>query len=100
MAGQFAQARDLLDGEDDAARPEARGAEHRFTADELVAVLAEAGFGEPEIHGVRVFADLVPSSLLDLEPGAIGGLLELERAVSSRVEYRALAAQLHAVVTV
>ncbi|MGO4256315.1 methyltransferase [Marmoricola sp. RAF53] len=100
MAGQFTQARDLLDGSDDEARPEARGTEHRFTAEELVDLLARTGFGEPEIHGVRVFADLVPSSLLDLEPGAIGGLLDLERAVAGRVEYRALAAQLHAVATV
>ncbi len=99
MAGHFAQARDLLDGDADPRaelRPDGRGGERRFTDDELVALLADAGFGTPALHGVRVFADLVPSALLDLEPGAVAGLLDLERAVSTRGEYRALAAQLHA----
>lgn len=94
MAGHFAQAHEMLDG--DSAEP--RAGERRFTGAELAAVLGEAGFGAPEIHAVRVFADLVPSALLDLEPGAVEGLLDLERAVSGREEYRALAAQLHAVV--
>ena len=58
-----------------------------------------AGFGLEEIQAVRVFADLVPSTLLDLEPGAIAGLLELERAVALRPEYLALAAQLHVLAT-
>jgi len=47
------------------------------------------------VHGVRVFADLVPGSLLDLEPGATAALVELERAVSERSEYFPLATQLH-----
>jgi len=46
-----------------------------------------------------VFSDLVPSALLDLEPGAVDGLLELERAVADRPEYLTLAAQIHAVAT-
>ena len=50
-------------------------------------------------HGIRVFTDLVPSSLLDLEPGASAALLELERAVSERPEYLTLASQLHVVAT-
>ena len=59
------------------------------------ALLASAGFAVDSVHGVRVFADLVPGSLLDLEPGATSALLELERAVSGRSEYLPLAAQLH-----
>ena len=47
------------------------------------------------MHGVRVFADLVPGSLLDLEPGATAALVELERAVAARPEYLPLATQLH-----
>ena len=47
------------------------------------------------MHGVRVFADLVPGSLLDLEPGATAALVELEQAVSERPEYLPLATQLH-----
>jgi S-adenosylmethionine-dependent methyltransferase len=91
MAGHFVQARDALDGD-------APG-EQRFTAEEISELLAAAGFSVGEIQGVRVFADLVPSTLLDLEPGAIAGLLDLERAVATRPEYRTIAAQLHLLAT-
>jgi S-adenosylmethionine-dependent methyltransferase len=93
MAGHFAQARELLDG---AAPPDH---ERRFTADEVRTLLADAGFALAEMHAVRVFTDLVPSALLDLEPGAVDGLLDLERAVADRPEYLALAAQIHAIAT-
>ena len=61
------------------------------------ALLAGAGFEVGSIHGVRVFADLVPGTLLDLEPGAAAALVELERAVSERAEYLPLATQLHVI---
>ncbi len=67
----------LLDGR----RPRA---ERRFTAEEVTGLLGGRGFTVAEIHAVRVFADLVPSTLLDLEPGAVAGLLDLERAVADR----------------
>ena len=51
------------------------------------------------MHGIRVFADLVPGALLDLEPGATAALLELERAVADRPEYLPLATQLHVLAT-
>jgi S-adenosylmethionine-dependent methyltransferase len=91
MAGHFPQALALLT---DPAEPATRTG-HRFTADEAVALLAGAGFEVVSTHGVRVFADLVPGSLLDLEPGATAALVELERAVSQRSEYLPLATQLH-----
>jgi SAM-dependent methyltransferase len=92
MAGHFAQARELLDE-----RPApSTDQERRFTADEVRLLLGDAGFAVEQLHAVRVFTDLVPSALLDLEPGAVDGLLELERAVADRPEYLALAAQLHA----
>jgi SAM-dependent methyltransferase len=94
MAGHFAQARELLAG------PPASGEhERRFTADEIRGLLAEGGFELAEIHAVRVFTDLVPSALLDLEPGAVDGLLDLERAVADRPEYLTLAAQIHTLAT-
>ena len=68
----------------------------RFTHDEVTALLADAGFAPASVHGVRVFADLVPGSLLDLEPGATAALVELEQAVADRPEYLPLATQLHA----
>jgi len=95
MAGHFAQAMRMLEGEP----TEHRSSEHRFTTDELTALLEGAGFAIRSSHGIRVFTDLVPSSLLDLEPGAAAALLELERAVSERPEYLTLASQLHLVAT-
>jgi S-adenosylmethionine-dependent methyltransferase len=91
MAGHFAQALAMLD--DPAAGAGRSG--HRFTHPEAVRLLTDAGFDVTAVHGVRVFADLVPGSLLDLEPGATAALVELERAVSERAEYLPLATQLH-----
>jgi len=90
MAGHFQQALALLDGQHDTGR-----AGHRFTREELTGLLAAAGLEVAEVHGVRVFADLVPGSLLDLEPGATAALVELEQAVAERPEYLPLATQLH-----
>ena len=94
MAGHFQQARTLLDDTSGTA-----GTTRRFTADEITTVLDEAGFDTRAMHAVRVFVDLVPSSLVDLEPGAAGALVELEQAVASRPEYLALATQIHTVAT-
>jgi len=94
MAGHFEQARAMLD----ATGPSGRSG-RRFTATELETLLPAAGFILASIHAVRVFSDLVPGNLLDLEPGATAALLELEQAVSERPEYAPLAAQLHLVAT-
>ena len=93
MAGHFQQARALLDG-DDETRTSGRTA-RRFTVDEVRGLLEDAGFTTRATHAVRVFTDLVPGSLLDLEPGSSAALVELERAVAERPEYLPLAAQLH-----
>ncbi len=91
MAGHFGQALAMLD--DPAAGPGRAG--HRFTRVEIDDLLSDGGFEIAAVHGVRVFADLVPGSLLDLEPGATKALIELERAVAQRQEYVPLATQLH-----
>lgn len=90
MAGHFAQARELLTATGGGATTE-----RRFTVEELREQVAAAGLEVTAVHGVRVFTDLVPSSLLDLEPGASAALLELERAVADRPEYLTVASQLH-----
>lgn len=98
MAGHFGQARALLDpttGD----RTQDVGAQRRFTADEITAVLDETGFATRSMHAVRVFVDLVPSSLVDLEPGAARALVELEQAVATRPEYLTLATQIHTLAT-
>ena len=89
MAGHFRQAVAALDGDADPS------GERRFTAPEVTDLLVGSGFTPLAVHAVRVFADLVPGSLLDLEPGAGAALLDLERAVADRPEYLTLAAQVH-----
>ena len=90
MAGHLTQALALLDD------PGAVGRTgRRFTAPELTGLLTDAGFEVGSVHGVRVFADLVPGALLELEPGTTAALLELERVVCDRPEYLPLATQLH-----
>ncbi|HET6563198.1 MAG TPA: methyltransferase domain-containing protein [Marmoricola sp.] len=92
MAGHFVHAKELLD---DGSGP----VPHRFTAEETRALLDEAGFTEVTLHAVRVFSDLVPSSFVDLEPGAADALVALEQAVAELPEYLPLATQVHALAT-
>lgn len=96
MAGHFQTAQDLLD---EVSGPDHGRAGHRYTADELTGLLREGGFEPSLVHGIRVFADLVPGSLLDLEPGASASLVELERSVAARPEFLPLATQLHVLST-
>ncbi len=99
MAGHFQQALALLDPPlGGPVGPPGRTG-RRYAADEVAALLADAGFTLVATHAVRVFADLVPGSLLDLEPGATAALVELERVVAQRPEYLLLATQLHVLAT-
>ena len=97
MAGHFQQALALLD--EPHHRSGAAGRARRYTADEVADLLVGAGFTVDTVHAVRVFADLVPGSLLDLEPGATAALVELEQAVAGRAEYLPLATQVHLLAT-
>jgi SAM-dependent methyltransferase len=98
LAGHFGDARMALDdphgrwgGDDPAPR--------RFTETELLEWLDAAGFRRRVAHGIRIFADLVPGALVDLEPGNGEALLALEQAAAERPEFRALATQLHVLAT-
>jgi len=99
MAGHFVQAREILEDDQSTKQSTKDRGERRFTAEEVAQLLGLAGFTTTSTHGIRVFADLVPSSLLDLEPGASAALLDLERAVAARPEYLTLASQLHVLAT-
>ncbi len=90
LAGHFVAARELLESPQHTDR-----SGRRFTLAEVRLLLEGAGFAPLSVQGVRVFADLVPGSLLDLEPGATAALVELERAACELPEYRPLATQLH-----
>jgi 2-polyprenyl-3-methyl-5-hydroxy-6-metoxy-1,4-benzoquinol methylase len=91
MAGHLEEAHRLLDDPGTSPR--------RYTAEEILALLESAGFQSPTLHAAQVFVDLVPSTLLDLEAGAAGALIDLERAVAERPEYLPLATRIHALAT-
>jgi S-adenosylmethionine-dependent methyltransferase len=57
-----------------------------------------AGMRVLQVHGVRVFADLVPGALSD-DPASSRDLLELEAMVAGHPAFRAVAGQLHILAT-
>jgi S-adenosylmethionine-dependent methyltransferase len=73
----------------------ADGVRRRFSVEALQELVSGAGLVVEQLHGVRVVADLVPSSVLDTEPGAAAALLALERALSDRQPFRDVATSLH-----
>jgi SAM-dependent methyltransferase len=80
LAGQFAAAHQALvspDGRWGAADPLPR----RFDATALRSLVEAAGLTVVDVHGIRVFSDLVPSALIDSE-GDRAALLDLEEAAS------------------
>ncbi len=93
LAGHLVAARTLLEAPtgDVQARPHSP---RRYTRGEILDLLAAHGFTAESVHGLRVFADLVPGSVVDTEPGAQAALVELERAVAQIPELTAVAGQL------
>ncbi len=72
----------------------------RFGEQALRQLVEQAGLNVRSVHGVRIFADLVPASAADPAGGAgqgagVGDLLALEAAASALPEFRAMATQLH-----
>jgi S-adenosylmethionine-dependent methyltransferase len=67
----------------------------RFTRESLAELAGLAGLRAGEVHGVRIFADLVPGSLVDGDPEAAEALITLEAAASTHPVLRDLATQLH-----
>ncbi|GAA3067377.1 hypothetical protein GCM10020000_59630 [Streptomyces olivoverticillatus] len=94
LAGHFTEAHQVLTdpaGHWGAGDPLTR----RFTADQLSAFVTDAGLDVTAVHGVRVFADLVPGVLVDTEPGAMDALLRLEAAAAELPAFHSVATQLH-----
>ena len=73
----------------------ADGTARRWTPTAIIELVEAAGLVVEQVHGVRTVSDLVPSAVLDTEPGAASALLALERALSSRAPFPDLATQLH-----
>ncbi|MGP4012161.1 methyltransferase, partial [Streptomyces sp. 4N124] len=94
LAGHFKEAQQALDDPDGrwgAGDPMPR----RFTAKQLTDLVEAAGLSVGAVHGVRVFADLVPGALVDTEPGALDALLRLEAAAAELAAFHSVATQLH-----
>ncbi|MFI1863491.1 class I SAM-dependent methyltransferase [Streptomyces jumonjinensis] len=94
LAGHFTEARQALTD------PSGRWGEgdpmpRRFTADQLIELVGQSGVEVGAVHGVRVFADLVPGVLVDTEPGALDALLKLEAAAAELPAFHSVATQLH-----
>ena len=92
--GHFKEARQALDD------PNGRWGDgdpvpRRFTAEQLTELVEGAGLTVGAVHGVRVFADLVPGVLVDTEPGALEALLKLEEAAAELPAFHSVATQLH-----
>jgi len=94
LAGHFAEAKRVL-GDPDGRYGEEDSLPRRFTADQLSALLETAGLRTVSVHGVRIFADLVPGVLVDTEPGAAEALLKLELAAAQEPGFHSVATQLH-----
>ncbi|MFG2191160.1 methyltransferase [Streptomyces sp. NPDC048639] len=94
LAGHFTEARHALT--DPAGRwGEGDPVPRRFTPEQLTGLLTATGLSVGSVHGVRVFADLVPGVLVDTEPGAVDALLKLEEAAAELPAFHAVASQLH-----
>ncbi|MFF9348645.1 class I SAM-dependent methyltransferase [Streptomyces sp. NPDC014734] len=94
LAGHFTEARQALD--DPAGRwGEGDPVPRRYTADQLTELVSAADVEVGAVHGVRVFADLVPGVLVDTEPGAMEALLKLEAAAAELPAFHSVATQLH-----
>ncbi|MFJ5677406.1 methyltransferase [Streptomyces sp. NPDC093097] len=94
LAGHFTEAHRALT--DPAGRwGEGDPMPRRFTAEQLTDLVTATGLQVGSIHGVRVFADLVPGVLVDTEPGAVDALRKLEAAAAEQPAFHSVATQLH-----
>lgn len=95
LAGQFDEARTAL-SDPDGRWGDRDPTPRRFSAETLAQLLGATGFRVGDVLGVRIFADLVPSRLVDGEPGAAAALIALEQAAADHPVLRDIATQLHA----
>jgi S-adenosylmethionine-dependent methyltransferase len=93
-AGRLAEARQLLadpSGTAGAGDPLRR----RFGLVELESLVAASGLRPRRSHGIRVFADVAPTTLLDIDPRAVEDLVALEHAAANDPAYATFATSLH-----
>jgi SAM-dependent methyltransferase len=93
-AGRLGDARQLL-ADPNGTTGASDSLSRRFSMSELEALVAAAGLRPRAAHGVRVFADIAPAALLDIDPKAFDDLIALEHAASDDPAYAAMATSLH-----
>ena len=89
LVGRFAQAHRALTSRD-GRWGEADPMPRRFDTAALVEFLTSCGFAIEDVHGSRIFADLVPSAHVETEADR-RALLELEAAAAAHPDYPLLA---------
>ncbi|MFF0158345.1 class I SAM-dependent methyltransferase [Streptomyces sp. NPDC005263] len=94
LAGHFKEAQRAL-GDPNGRWGEGDPVPHRFTTEQLTGLVEGQGLGIAAVHGVRIFADLVPGVLVDTDPGALEALLKLEEAAAELPAFHSVATQLH-----
>lgn len=88
LAGDFASATRMYEADSASWNLHEMGP-RRFTTTELDDLLAAHGLSGVRTRGLRVFADLVPSALVDIQPGAREALFALERLVADHGDFTA-----------
>jgi S-adenosylmethionine-dependent methyltransferase len=96
LAGDFDEAQSLFVSDARTWDLRASGP-RRFVVDEVTSLLTAHGFAPVQTNALRVFTDLVPSSLVDVEPGARDRLFALERLVRTAPDLTALSAGLQCI---
>jgi SAM-dependent methyltransferase len=92
LAGRLADARELLD--DPAGQLPGESLLRRFDTDTLRRLLIDAGLTIDLVQGSGILTDLVPGSVLELNPGA---LADLEFRLATVPALRDVATRLHAI---
>lgn len=96
LAGDFVTAQSLLTRSSGSWDTRTMGP-RRFVVAEVEELLTSHGFAPVRTSGLRVFADLVPSAIVDTEPGARDALYALERLLSTSEDFTSLSAGLHTI---
>ncbi len=96
LAGDFGEAQSLFQSDAESWDLRTSGP-RRFVADEVTSLLSSHGFVPVQTNALRVFVDLVPSALVDVEPGARDRLFALERLVRTAPDLTALSGGLQSI---
>jgi SAM-dependent methyltransferase len=96
LAGDFDEARSLFESTADSWDLRSAGP-RRFVVDEITTLLTAHGLIPVQTNALRVFADLVPSALVDVEPGARDRLFALERLVRTAPDLTSLSGGLQSI---